>query len=126
MKLKLVLRVLGNNRERSITLDKNGELFRVPLSHLYYVEVYSHRLCYHTAERDIEVNSIRPLTELERKLQVDGFVRCHKSILVNARFVDHIKGCTLTVAGQEVPISKNRRSEVLKQLLSCAKGGEPV
>lgn len=124
MKLKLALRVLEKNRERSITLDQDGELFRVPLSHLYYVEVYNHRLCYHTMERDIDVNSTRSLAELEQELRSAGFVRCHKSVLVNARYVDYIKGCALTVAGREIPISKNRRSEVLKELLSYMKGGD--
>lgn len=123
MKLKLALRVLQKNEDRSIMLNQDGELFRVPLSHLYYVEIYSHRLCFHTMERDIDINSIRTLSDLEQELKPDGFVRCHKSILVNARYVDHIKGCALTVAGCEIPISKNRRGEVLKELLACAKGG---
>lgn len=123
MKLKLALRVLQKNEDRSITLNQDGELFRVPLSHLYYVEIYSHRLCYHTMEQNIDINSTRTLSDLEQELKPDGFVRCHKSILVNARYVDHIKGCALTVAGYEIPISKNRRGEVLKELLACAKGG---
>lgn len=123
MKLKLALRILQKNTDRSITLNQDGEIFRVPLSHLYYIEIYSHRLCYHTMERDIDINSTRTLSDLEEEFKQDGFVRCHKSILVNARYVDHIKGCTLTVAGKDVPISKNRRKEVLAELLSCAKGG---
>lgn len=123
MKLKLALRVLQKNEDHSIILNQDGELFRVPLSHLYYVEIYSHRLCFHTMERDIDINSTRTLSDLEQELKPDGFVRCHESILVNARYVDHIKGCALTVAGREIPISKNRRDEVLKELLACAKGG---
>lgn len=123
MKLKLALRILQKNMDRSVTLNQDGELFRIPLSHLYYIEIYSHRLCYHTMERDIDINSTRTLSELEQELKPDGFVRCHKSILVNARYVDHIKGCALTVAGREIPISKNRRGKVLKELLAYAKGG---
>lgn len=123
MKLKLALRALQRNADRSIILNRGGELFRVPLSHLYYIEVFGHRLCYHTMERDIDVNSVSALSDLERELRPDGFVRCHKSFLVNVRYVDHIKGCALTVNGQEIPISKNRRGEVLKELLAYAKGG---
>ncbi len=123
MKLKLAQRILQKNGDRSITLNREGELFRVPLLHLYYVEIYGHRLCYHTMERDIEINSTQTLSDLEQEFRSDGFVRCHKSVLVNSRYVDHIRGCVLTVAGREIPISKNRRSEVLKELLACAKGG---
>lgn len=124
MKLQLALRILRQRESRSINLDRDGELFRVPLSHLCYVEIFSHRLCYHTLERNIDINSTRSLSELEQELGPHGFVRCHKSVLVNARFVDHIKGCTLTVAGEELPISKNRRSAVLGELLNHVKGGK--
>ena len=123
MKMKMAQRLLQRKKEHSLAINRDGELFCVSVSHIYYIESYGHRLCYHTMERDIEVGGVRTLNELEKELQSEGFVRCHKSILVNARYVDHIKGNLLTVAGKEIPISKNRRSEVLKELLFYAKGG---
>jgi DNA-binding LytR/AlgR family response regulator len=123
MKLQLALRQLTQRERSSLLLNQDGELFRVPISSLYYIEIFGHKLCYHTAQGTITINSTHPLSELEQELAPKGFVRCHKGVLVNARYVDHIKGCTITVAGEELPISRNRRKEVLQQLLNCIKGG---
>lgn len=50
MKLHLALRLLQRNLEYSLLLNRGKDLQRVPVSHLHYVEVYSHQFHYHTAE----------------------------------------------------------------------------
>lgn len=123
MKLRLALRILRRNQEKSILLNRDGDVTRVPLSHLYYVEIYSHQLCYHTAEGDITLTTTRTLTMLEEELGQYGFVRCHKGLLINLRYVDTLQGTNVLVAGKWLPVSRNRRKAVLEALLNYAKGG---
>lgn len=124
MKMNLAFRQICQRNHKSILLNRDGEIFRVPLSHIYYIEIFSHRLRYHTAERDIEISSTRSLSELEKELRPEGFIRCHKSLLVNAQHIEHLKGGFLIVAGTELPVSRNRRKELLEALLELAKGGK--
>lgn len=125
MKLKRVLRLLhGQNagNEEALMLKRNGELVRVPLRHLYYIEVFDHKLRYHTADGEFEVTGAATMTGLEKELTPKGFVRCHNCYLANLRVVDGLRGNMLVVAGQELPISRNRRRAVVEALLACAKG----
>jgi DNA-binding LytR/AlgR family response regulator len=60
---------------------------------------------------------------LEEELGQYGFVRCHKGLLINLRYVDTLQGTNVLVAGKWLPVSRNRRKAVLEALLNYAKGG---
>ena len=122
MKLRMALRILLRSEEHSVLLLHGGDMRRIPVSHLHYVEVYSHQFRYHTAEEDIVLTMTQSMSELEEELQKYGFVRCHKSFLINLRYVDAIRGSSVLLAGQEVPVSRNRRKDVLQALMRYMKG----
>lgn len=124
MKMSLALRQIQQRIQKSILLNRDGEFFRVPLNSIYYIEIFSHRLRYHTAEKEIEISSIRSLTELEEELRPEGFIRCHKSLLINTQYIEHVKGTSVVVAGTELPVSRNRRKELLMAMLARAKGAQ--
>ncbi len=124
MRLKKALRMLRSSDERALMLKRDGDVVRVPLSQIYYIEIYSHSLIYHTADEVIKITgAYNTLTELERGLAGDGFARCHNCYLVNLRYVDGIGRATLKVFGTELPISRGRRKTVMDQLMAYAKGG---
>ncbi|MEM6771526.1 MAG: response regulator [Bacteroidota bacterium] len=59
-----------------------------------------------------------PLSELAEKLDDKVFVRSHRSYLVNAELLESINlaDMTLSVFGQEVPISKGYKEAILQRL----------
>lgn len=123
MRLKKALRVLRSSSEKSLMLKWDGSMVRVPLSDIYYIEIYSHSLLYHTADEDIKTTgAYNTLTQLERELEECGFVRCHNCYLVNLRYTDGIGRSTLKVFGTELPISRGRRRHVMEKLMAYAKG----
>ena len=123
MKLRMALRILSRSEDHFVLLLHGGDMRRIPASHLHYVEVYSHQFRYHTADEDIVLTMTQSMSELEEELQKYGFVRCHKSFLINLRYVDAIRGSSVLLSGQEVPISRNRRKNVLQALMRYMKGG---
>ena len=123
MKLRMALRILSRSEDHFVLLLHGGDMRRIPVSHLHYVEVYSHQFRYHTADEDIVLTMTQSMSELEEELQKYGFVRCHKSFLINLRYVDAIRGSSVLLSGQEVPISRNRRKNVLQALMRYMKGG---
>lgn len=122
MKLHLALRMMLRNETYSLFLNRGGDVQRIPVSHLQYVDVYSHQFHYHTIEGEIVLTMTRTLADLEAELQPHGFVRCHKGCLINLRFVDAIRGASVVVAGEELPVSRNRRKDVLNALMAYMKG----
>ena len=95
-------------------------MVRLPLSRLYYVEAFSHQLHYHTAEGELTSTTAQSLSSLEGEL--GDFFRCHKGYLVNLRYVDEVRGDTLVVAGQELPVARSRRKALMEALLNHVKG----
>lgn len=58
-----------------------------------------------------------PLNELERETEGCGFVRCHRSFLVNLRrAAGYENGCLLLPGGHAVPVSKALRERVIRLL----------
>ncbi|MEO1260824.1 MAG: LytTR family DNA-binding domain-containing protein [Bacteroidota bacterium] len=106
-------------------LDENGKtiLEALPSQILYlkaadnYVEI--HHLPEGQPVRTIVRNS---LSRLEQTLGAVGFVRCHRSYLVNLSFVRKVsgnaQGYRLHLAGtdQSVPVARGRSAAVLAQL----------
>lgn len=121
MKLNAALRLLYRNEERYLMLPQSDGLVRLPLSHLYYVEAFSHQLHYHTAQGELVSTTAQTLSALEGELA--GFFRCHKGYLVNLRYVDAVKTDSVVVTGTEVPVSRSRRRALMQALLDDAKGG---
>ena len=61
---------------------------------------------------------MRELDELERELEGGEFLRCHKSYLVQERYVRGWKGRSLWLEdGTEVPISRGYEKEVNRRLM---------
>lgn len=83
--LSQALEQMASGRE-VLTISAGGELTDIPLSEILYIESDQHMVIVHTARRDHSYYST--LTELEEKLSDRGFLRIHKSILVN---MNHLK-----------------------------------
>lgn len=122
MKLKKALRLIRRKDNRSILLNREGDVVRLPLSHLYYVEVFGHQLHYHTSEGEFTQTGSRSLAALEKELSGCGFARCHSGYLVNLRYVDAVEADAVRVTGRLLPVSRSRRGDFLQALLDDTKG----
>ena len=81
---------------------------------LMSVEVFGHKLVYHTKGGDREgYGTIAAQEETLRKL---GFLQPSRSAIVNPRFIEAVKGDTVRVGGAEIPISRLRKKEFLSGL----------
>lgn len=125
MRLQRARRVLRCREGGALMLRRGGDLVRVPLDRIYYVESFNHSLHYHTADGSIETTGAQTLSSLEQTLAGREFVRCHNCYLANLRYVEGVRGSSLTVMGSQLPVSRNRRRVVLDAILAYA-GGKPL
>lgn len=90
-------RAVGRMRrnEPTLTLELPGEVVRVPLSKIRYLDVLHNYATVH-ADQDYEVK--RPLGELERELD-RRFYRIGRSCVVNLSFVSRVTRTTVELSG---------------------------
>lgn len=86
----------------------------LPLKEVYYIEVFNHRLVYHTQSGDFETYG--QLSKVEEALRDKHFVRCSPSHLVNLQYVTEIYADYITVVSDKVPISRRKKKEFMTEL----------
>ena len=112
MKMQKIVRQMERNWETSITLMKNDEMYKIPSTGVYYIEVSNHQLIYHTDQGDITV--WKSLKSVEVSLENMHFAKCNRCYLVNLLHVQSIKKDTVLVGRDELKISRGRRIEFIK------------
>ncbi len=99
-----------NKTERFLILQDNGEMLKLSLQQIFYVEVFSHSCTIHTKDGNIE--SKISISKLETELG-EKFIRVHRSYLVNIEFIKRImKTEILLENGDIVPLSRRKYAEV--------------
>lgn len=86
--------------------------------------VDSRKVCYIQAEHiynilhlenETEVSVICSSADLEKRLEVVGFIRVHRTYIINMAYVDHIKDKTVLVNKREIPVSARLKSRLRKE-----------
>lgn len=113
--------VLGDVREELFAEDyfvfqKNRELVRVNKKDILYIESNKRTLRIVCARgEDVFYGS---LDAVEEELKKDGFLRCHRSFLVNCRNIKNFTADRIEFAdGASVPVSRSYSKEVKRQLM---------
>lgn len=122
LKMQKAMRALSGREERSLLLTVGGEVTRLPLSALRYVEVFNHQLRYFTTQGEYTTTGSRTLKDLAAELSDDSFALCNSCYLVNLRHVDGIKEEHVMVRGVPLKISRNKRREFMQALLCHHRG----
>lgn len=84
----------------------------------------SRKVCYIQAEHIYNILHLENETEvsvrcssadLEKMLEVVGFIRVHRTYIINMAYVDHIKDKTVLVNKREIPVSARLKSRLRKE-----------
>ena len=91
-----------------------GEVIRLK-QNIKYFEVYGHDVIVVYNEHEEQVCGT--MKEYDTMLRNSGFLRIHKSYLVNYRYIDSIeKNDIKLTCGKKLPLSRNRVDEVKKKM----------
>ena len=116
-------RAIGRMKRRArryMTIAIRGGARKLDISRILYVESQGHNLVFVTdGEEHTTTGTIR---EVEEKLESFGFFRCNKGCLVNLEHVDGVRdGCVL-IHGEQLIISRTRKSAFLEALTNYVSG----
>jgi len=110
--LDKILKVLGKRNPRKIILRGNGSIYQVDANDIFYIEMYGRKIRIHRRQGVLELNST--LRYFEEQLSGAPFFRCHQAFLVNMAYVSSIGKCEAQVAGERLPVSRQRRKEFVQ------------
>ena len=108
---------LHEKQSKFILLHTEKALRRVLLSEIISIEVFGNISVVHLKKEDIHTRTT--LKDLEQKIDEAGgsagFLRCHRSVLVNMNHITALCGSVFLVdTGLPVPISKYSRKQVIR------------
>lgn len=119
--MKEALGVIRQTMGMRVTLRRQDQVAVYNTLDILYFEVMRHCLKVVTSSERQEFNI--PLRDMEAQLEGQGFLRCHKSFLVNCRHVSKIGTTSLVMDnGDEIALSKHRRSSFLVDFHRCIRG----
>ena len=106
--------------ERVILLTVGGEMLRLPVSQVQYVEAFSHTVAIVTGRDTIQVKM--PISEVE-KLLGEEFIRCHRSYLVGLKHIARLSKTEVILdSGKALPLSRGAAATVHKAFISYYTG----
>lgn len=100
--------------QECLYLQNKDESVDIPLRQISYMEVMDHSVSIHTGERSYELNTT--LSGIEERLDPYGFLRVHKSFLVNMAYIRKFRsrecqlldGTTLSVSEKHYARQKQK------------------
>ena len=116
-------RAISRVRQRvgeSIMLKTAVGIRRLEISQIYYLETKSRMLYYHTASGIYSVRS--SLSSAMEELAPYSFAKCNQCYLVNLQHVTDMREDFVTVAGENLEISRRSRKTFLDALVAYIGG----
>jgi len=108
------------HKKRMLLSVSSTESISVAVEDIFYVEKRTNTLVFHTIHGVWEMRGT--MRELEGELEEEPFSRCISGCLVNLAYVDRITKTSVFVAGEELPLARQRRKEFTNDLINFVGG----
>lgn len=110
------IKEIEKNKNQYILIKNKSNTYKIYSNEITYIEVQKKDMLIHTINKDF--NARYSLEKIEKDLNVEEFVRCHKSFIINLNYVENIKSnVAILDSGEEVPISRYRHKDVKEKFL---------
>lgn len=123
VKLAKLLKHIEKNVKKKIQIANGNDTYFVELNEIYYVEVRQHELIYHTLHGDIKTWGTS-LSKAVEMIGSEGFCFCNRCYYVNLRYVSAINENIVTVGGEKLEISRNKKKMFMTALASYLGQGD--
>ena len=115
--IKKVLKNLQFEKNKSVTVKSNGSESVILYKNIVFIESSGRKLTIHTCEEK-DISLYEKMDDLQKRLD-KSFVRCHKSFLVNMKYiVERTNQSFVLTDGRHIPISKSNFKEVKSKFIS--------
>lgn len=105
--------------EKKFLIIKNKEVIRIFYDEILYAESIARKIHIHCHEENVEY--YEKMDELTKKMG-SHFVRCHKSYLVNMKYIKSVDNKEITLLnGMKIPVSRTKATETKERVLEYLK-----
>ncbi|MBR0145156.1 MAG: response regulator transcription factor [Eubacterium sp.] len=98
--------------EAYLNITISGELHRIPVSSIRYIESDGRKLILHRNEDEISFYS--KMTDIEEDMMKQGFLRIHQSYMVAKKEVCSVRKDTVVLKDTELPVSRRYADQTKK------------
>lgn len=111
--LERIEETMGEQRDRMFVFRNTEGMYRMPLDEIRYF--FSEKRKVTLILREKSYSFYQKLDEIEKQLSGE-FIRIHQRYLVNPDWVEHMGSHSVTVSGQELPVSRSLREAAMARL----------
>lgn len=98
-----------------------GEFTKV-VKNIKYFEVHGHNVTITCSDIEGQIQVQGTISEYEKRFGDMGFIRIHKSYLVNFKYIASVeKECVYLTDSKKLPLSRNRANDAKRRILTLAK-----
>lgn len=107
--------------EKSVLIESDGEIIRLKQDDIIYIEAFSHYVDIVTTEYKYTIR--KNIGLIEKELEENPFVRCHRSYIVGLKHIKKIGKDNLELDnGHMVPVSRRQLANTSKAFIRYYKG----
>lgn len=114
IKLDRAVQSLEATVDKEIWITERTDKRRLRVSEIKYVEVAHHNVIYHTTAGNY--TTYDQLSNVSRVLAPYPFAQCNRYLLVNLQYCTAIEEFSVTVGGERLQISRNKKKSFLLSL----------
>ncbi len=118
--ISTTIKLLGQTRQADamplseVYVKDKSSLIKLSISDLYYLEAAdNYAILYHKDGRYVQSSTLK---DMENKLKDSGFIRVHRSYVVNLHKIDSVHPKHLLIGDTEIPVSESFRAKLLHEL----------
>lgn len=108
------LKKIRDNLEKFIVVTNNGEINKIFINDITYIEIDRKNLTIHTRYKDYKIR--KSIGRMELELEKHNFFRCHKSFLVNLKQIECLKEGVISIYSDNIPVSKHKLKKLKDKL----------
>ncbi len=112
--LQKVQKILARDNGKKLIYTWRGKCGAIPYGKIRYISSRGHTLSIYCTDGSIQ-DSTGKLSDLERQVCGDIFMRCHQSFIINMYHVEGLSGTGLIIAGERIPVSRRYYDGVRKR-----------
>ncbi len=118
---------VSKNRTSSIVIKYNGRLVNIEVRHIMYIESFGREQTVHFSKDGKTMTVISSMQKFEDDLKPFGFMRTHKSYLVNYKFIRLIDTDDVVLTdGTRIPIGRTIKKTIRDEYIRLMGGGGSV
>jgi DNA-binding LytR/AlgR family response regulator len=99
-----------------MTVRSDRRIYQINVDDILFIEACGDYVTLHFADKKLMVHGT--LKEWEEKLRFPGFMRVHRTTIMNLRKIDHIDGNIIVAGRHKLPLAESYKALLLERMLN--------